>query len=102
STQRQAYPHSLSYQPDTLRSVPSTTFVTLESKMHEWVADEVRRHELLGRVLEDAGHRPVGRRAERRVHLLGGDRRVDDDGQIGERHVGGRHADRDAVDLALE
>ena len=35
STQRDAYPHSLSYHPETFTSVPSTTIVVFESKMHE-------------------------------------------------------------------
>ncbi len=35
STQRLAYPHSLSYQPETLSSNPSTTFVLFASRMQE-------------------------------------------------------------------
>src|SRR3954464_10286217 len=35
STHRQEYPHSFSYQPLTLSSVPSTTLVLFASMMHE-------------------------------------------------------------------
>ena len=35
STQRDAYPHSLSYHPCTVTSVPSMTFVVFESRMHD-------------------------------------------------------------------
>ena len=35
STHRDAYPHSLSYQPETFTSSPSTTFVHLLSRMQE-------------------------------------------------------------------
>ena len=37
-----------------------------------------------------------------RVHLLDGHRLLHDHGEVGERDVGRRNADRDAVDLALE
>ena len=67
------------------------------------IADEVRGHELLVRVGEHVLERSAGRRlAERVVDLLDGHRLVHHDGQVRQRDIRRRNADRDAVDLPLQ
>src|SRR6476646_3641778 len=66
------------------------------------VADVVGRDELLLGVLEDAFELTGGGLLERRVDLVDVHGLVDDDGEVGERHVRRRDADCDAVDLPLQ
>ena len=68
----------------------------------EQVADIVHRDERLVAHVEDAFERTRGRGfLERRVHRFDGGGTFDFRSEIDDRHVRGRHAQRDAVDLAL-
>ena len=66
------------------------------------VAPEVGRHERLVGDAQDALDLPFGGRAERVVELLGGDRPLELRGEVDDAHGRRRHAQAEAVELALE
>ena len=97
-------PHSLSYQLKTLAKLSPRTWVMrrVEDRRAR-VADEVARDELLVGVVEDALHRARLRGLlHRGVDRVLGDRLLGLEREIDERDVHRRHADRAAVELALE
>ena len=105
STMRLEKPHSLSYQENTLTNLPSpTTAVCVESKIEDVrVAVVVDRHRRLVVVLEHALERALGGRLEGRVdRLLDRGLLESARGEVDQRDVGRRHADGDAVELALQ
>ena len=102
STTRLEKPHSLSYQATTLMWRPSTLRQRRVEDRRGRVAGDVRRHDRVFRVLQDAGERPLGRGPVGGEHLVARHvprhRRV----QLHDRADRHGNADRVTRELALE
>ena len=96
-------PHSLSYQDMTRHegAVHDLGLVHVEDRRMRVVV-EVRRHQLLLGVAEDALELALRRCPDRAVDLLDAGRALRHELEVHDRHVRRRHPDRHAVELAVE
>ena len=103
SSMRLEKPHSLSYQEVTLTSVPSETRVRPASKI-ELAGLWLKSDDTSGSVLYSRMplRSPSARLLHRVVHFLHRGRLLRHEGEVDDRHVDGRHADREAVELAVQ
>ena len=102
SAMRFEKPHSLSYQATTRTNVPSDHLglVHVERRRVRIVVEVDRDVRLVGQG-QDALQRPLAARFTRGVDLFHGGRLLGDELEVDHRDVRRRHADRDAVELAL-
>ena len=102
SSMRLLKPHSLSYHDETFTSRPRHLRQRRVERRRCRVVVEVVRDERVDVVVEDALEFAFGRGLHDRIDLVDGRVARRDEREVDDGHVDGRHANREAVELARE